>query len=141
MAFTAFTTIQPFNQTQQQYTTSSDVSTTALNTPSIALYGSTDKVQVSAFVNKSGGTSTDTVTVQLQASLDGTNWYDLPDVAGTGQEGVATSGTGADTDETLRLNYDFSNGSGQAKPKYLRVNSVSSDTNGTKNVTINFYFS
>lgn len=137
MAFTTPAIQAPVSDSELRYTTTeATVGTTpGTNTGAIALQGY-NKVDVQIALDKSGGTSTDTVTVKLQGSHDSTNWFDLPDVAGTGQEGTVTSANTADLDEVLRLNYDFSTGSGQAKPRFIRLNALTSASNGAKAVAL-----
>lgn len=136
MAFTTLQNTEASDYVDQYTTGDSDVQDTAVQTGAIALRNKT-KVSVQAQVVKSGGTSTDQITVTLQGSHDGTIWFDYPDVAGTGQEGTAVTTGLADTTEVERLNYDFSQGSGQSKPLYIRVSAVSGATNGTKAVNLN----
>lgn len=140
MAFSALSRQSPINDYEKRYTTSdADVVATAVQTEAVALESyNRVSVQVATTVDASAGT--DTVTTKLQGSHDGTSWFDLPDVAGTGQDGTVTH-TADSAAETFvdQLNYDFSQGSGQTKPRFIRLDSVSSGANGTKEVALDIF--
>lgn len=140
MTFSTLSKQDPTSDYEKRYTTAdADVGTSAVQTTGIFL-GGKNKVNVQAQTIKSGGTSTDTVTVKLQGSHDNSIWFDFPaTVAGTGQVGSATTAVTADATEVLRLNYDFSEGNGQAKPRFVRVDAVSSAANGTKAVNLDIF--
>jgi hypothetical protein len=137
MAFSTLVTAQPINDSEKRLTTSdADVVATAVNTGDVDLE-QYNKIEIQVATTFDAAAGTETVTTKLQGSLDGTNWYDLPTVSGTGQVGTLThTGETSVKTDVGRLNYDFSNGSGQAKPRFIRCSSVSSGGTGTKEVSL-----
>lgn len=138
MAYTALSKQEPFRdgEYEKYTTTAADVQDSAVNSPSVAMDRMTKiRVQVDTTVDVAAGT--DTVTTKLQGSNNNTSWFDLPTVAGTGQIGTDTfTAASAAVTDTAQLQYDFSGGSAQAQPSYVRVSSISSGTNGQKDVAV-----
>jgi len=137
MAYTTLSKQDTSLNYAKRFTTSdADVVATATSTGSVSI-DRYNKIAVQVATTVDAAAGTDTVTTKLQGSHDGTSWYDLPDVSGTGQEGTLTH-TAASADATFvgRLNYDFSQGSGQTKPLFLRAQSISSAGNGVKSVAL-----